>query len=89
MSRLSPGLFSPYKHGVLFMDIDKQNNPRCDAAKRGVPSGAILFPFKTFIERCNKNKSGLSQMIKMGKPICHTYVGKYNRVTNLFSGRSR
>ena len=24
-------------------DIGKQNSPRCDAAKRGVPSGAILF----------------------------------------------
>ena len=70
---------------VYFLwDIDKQNNPRCDAAKRGVPSGAILFPFKTFIERCNKNKSGLAQMIRMGKPICHTYVGKYNRVTTEF-----
>ena len=24
-------------------DIGKQKSPRCDAAKRGVPSGAILF----------------------------------------------
>ena len=24
-------------------DIGKQNSPRCDAAKRGVPSGASLF----------------------------------------------
>ena len=24
-------------------DIGKHNSPRCDAAKRGVPSGAILF----------------------------------------------
>ena len=24
-------------------DIGKQNSPRCDAAERGVPSGAILF----------------------------------------------
>ena len=89
MSRLSPGLFSPYKHGVFLWVIDKQNNPRCDAAKRGVPSGAILFPFKTFIERCKKNKNELFQMLRMGKPICHTYVSKYNRVTSLFSGRSR
>ena len=25
------------------LDIGKQNSPRCDAAERGVPSGAILF----------------------------------------------
>ena len=66
---------------VFFLwDIDKQSNPRCDAAKRGVPSGAILFPFMNLIERCNKkrmapvvpkNESGLFQMIGMGKPICH------------------
>ena len=24
-------------------DIGKQNSPRCEAAKRGLPSGAILF----------------------------------------------
>ena len=24
-------------------DIGKENSPRCDAAERGVPSGAILF----------------------------------------------
>ena len=27
----------------LLWDIGKQSSPRCDAAKRGVPSGAILF----------------------------------------------
>ena len=32
-------------------DIGKQNNPRCDAAKRGVPSGAILFAYMNFIEK--------------------------------------
>ena len=31
--------------------IDKQNSPRCDAAKRGVLPGAILFAFNMeFIE---------------------------------------
>ena len=29
--------------GSLLWDIGKQNSPRCDAAERGVPSGAILF----------------------------------------------
>ena len=28
---------------ALLWDIGEQNSPRCDAAKRGVPSGAILF----------------------------------------------
>ena len=27
----------------LLWDLGKQNSPRCDAAERGVPSGAILF----------------------------------------------
>ena len=27
----------------LLLDIGKQNSPRCDAAERGVPSGAIMF----------------------------------------------
>ena len=29
-------------------DIGKQNSPRCDAAKCGIPSEAILFAEKTF-----------------------------------------
>ena len=32
-------------------DIGKQNSLRCDAAKRGVPSGAILFAILIFIEK--------------------------------------
>ena len=37
-------------------DIDKQNSPRCDAAKRGaakrgIPSGAILFAYVIFLEK--------------------------------------
>ena len=36
--------FNPIRPGVFLWDIcSKQNIPRCDAAKRGVPSGAILF----------------------------------------------
>ena len=41
---------NPYKPGVLFMGHRQQNSPRCDAAKRGVPFGAILFTYRTFIE---------------------------------------
>ena len=33
----------------LLCDISKQNSPRCDAAERGVPSGAILFAWRNFI----------------------------------------
>ena len=32
-------------------DIGKQKSPRCDAAKRGVRSEAILFAFMNFIEK--------------------------------------
>ena len=35
----------------LLLDIGKQNSPRCDAAERSVPSGAILFAKKIFIEK--------------------------------------
>ena len=34
----------------LLWDIGKQNSPRCNAAERGVPSGAILFAQSNFIE---------------------------------------
>ena len=35
----------------LLWGIGKQNSPRCDAAERGVPSGAILFAYRNFIEK--------------------------------------
>ena len=35
----------------LLWDIGKQYSPRCDAAERGVPSGAILFAQTNFIEK--------------------------------------
>ena len=35
----------------LLWDIGKQNSPRCDAAERGVPSAAILFAQRNFIEK--------------------------------------
>ena len=38
----------------LLWDIGKQNSPRCDAAERGVPSGAILFANRIFVEKLNK-----------------------------------
>ena len=36
---------------ALLLDIGKQNGSRCDAAKRGVPSGSILFAYTNFIEK--------------------------------------
>ena len=38
----------------LLWDIGKSNSPRCDAAERGVPSWAILFAKRNFIEKLNK-----------------------------------
>ena len=35
----------------LLWDIGKQHSPRCDAAERGVPSGAVLFAQRNFIEK--------------------------------------
>ena len=35
-------------------DIGKQYSPRCDAAKSGVPSGAILFAQRNFIEESDE-----------------------------------
>ena len=58
-------------------DIGKQNSPKCDATKRIIPSGAILFAEKIFIEKSKntldvpKNESGLIQMIRMCKSIHH------------------
>ena len=45
-------------------DIGKQNSPRCDAAKRGVPSGDILFAYMIFIEKWNKNEKLLPKPLK-------------------------
>ena len=63
----------------LLWDIGKQNIPRCDAAERGVPSGAILFAQRNFIEKSDKkikitpntpkNESELIQLIMMGESI--------------------
>ena len=46
-------------------DISKQNSPRCDAAKRGVPSGAILFAHMFFIEKWNKIENLLLTSLKL------------------------
>ena len=35
--------FSHLSMESLLCDMGKQNSPRCDAAERSVPSGAILF----------------------------------------------
>ena len=37
-------------------DIGKQKSPRCDAAKRGVPSGTILFAYIIVIKKEIKNE---------------------------------
>ena len=35
----------------LLWNIGKQYSPRCDAAERGIPSGAIPFAQRIFIEK--------------------------------------
>ena len=42
---------------AFLWDIGKQNSPRCDAAECGVPSGAILFALRKFIENEIKMKN--------------------------------
>ena len=43
-----------YFNSSLLWDIDKQKSPRCDAAERGVSSGAILFAWRNFIKNVIK-----------------------------------
>ena len=53
--KLLTGMLTHLSLASLLWDIGKQNSPRCDAAKRGVPSGAILFAWRNFIENLNKS----------------------------------
>ena len=39
----------------LLWDTGKQHSPRCDAAERGVPSGAILFAQRNLSKNELKN----------------------------------
>ena len=36
---------------VILWDIGKQHSPGCEAAERGVPSGAILFAYRKFLKK--------------------------------------
>ena len=49
----------------LLWDLGKQNSPRCDATERGVPSGAILFAYRNFIEKWNKILNSLLTPLKL------------------------
>ena len=48
---MEDALINQYKPASFLWDIGKQNSPRCDAAKHGVPSGTILFAHRNFIEK--------------------------------------
>ena len=71
---------------VILWDIGKQHSPRCDAVERGVPSGAILFTQRNFIENqikiikitpnTPKNESGLIRLIMIGESIRQIWVKK-------------
>ena len=45
-----------FKPGIFFMGHKQTEQPRCDAAERGVPSGAILFAYRNFKEMDKKWK---------------------------------
>ena len=49
----------------LLWDIGKQNSPVCDAAKRGVPSEAILFAERKIVEKWNKILKSHLKHLKM------------------------
>ena len=49
----------------FLLDTGKEKSPRCDAAKRGVYSGSILFPYIFLIESLNKNEKLLPMPLKM------------------------
>ena len=70
---------------VILWDIGEQHSPRCDTAERGVPSGAILFAQRNFIEKSftpytSTNESGLIQLIMMGKSIRQIWVKRNSGV---------
>ena len=44
-------IFTHISLASFLCDMDKQNSPRCDAAERGRPSGALLFAYLIFIEK--------------------------------------
>ena len=78
----SSGCLTHLSLASFLWDIGKEHCPRCDTAERGVPSGAILFAYRNFIEKWNKiffkiapaapkNENGLTLMIKMGESIHH------------------
>ena len=48
---------TPISQASLLGDISKQYSPRCDATERGVPSGAIQFAWRIFIETLINSKN--------------------------------
>ena len=59
---LTGGRFLTYIILASFLwDIGKQNSPRYDAAKRGIPSGAILFSEMLIIHKWYKNNKNYSR----------------------------
>ena len=65
---LEQDTFTPLTHlslASLLWDIGKQYSPRCDAAERGVPSGAILFAYRNFIEKWIKSLKAHLWPLKM------------------------
>ena len=99
-SKLRIGSLTHLSLASFLWDIGKQYSPRCDAAERGVPSGAILFAYRNFIEKWIKilkshpaapnYESGLTQMIMLGESIRQIWVknivySNYDKLFVLFS----
>ena len=61
--RIEPA--TPGLQGSFLWDIGKQNSLRCDATERGVPSGAILFAKRNFIEKCNRILKSYQKTLKL------------------------
>ena len=53
-----------------------QYSPRCDAAKRGVPSVAILFALKIFLEKLNNISKSHLMSLKMKQTCANDNDGK-------------
>ena len=65
-------MFNSYKPGIRFMG-HRQDNPRCYAAERGIPSGAILFALiENFIKKWKHFKiTPEAPKIKVDSPKCY------------------
>ena len=58
------GVLTHLSLASFLLDNGKQYNPRCDTAKRGVPSRTILFAKRIFIKQLYEHLKSLLMHIK-------------------------